>query len=500
VLALAAGVALRLYSPTALWLDEAQTVAIARLPLGELFSALREDGSPPLYYLLLHGWIGWFGSGDVAVRSLSALFGLATLPLVFVLAQRLSGRRAVARTALLLAATGPFAVRYSTEARMYSLLVLLTVAGGLALEAASRRPRRMAPLFALGTVSGLLALTHYWSLFLLAAVWSGLLVMARRAGTAPARRAFARGAWVAVTAGSALALLPWLPTLLFQLQRTGAPWATPVWLSSLPNVVDGWAGGGLPGALLALAYWGLLVLAVAARRDATGRLVLERPRATLPVRLAALAFGVLLLGVLVSMATGSAYALRYSAIAFTPFVLAVAFGVGVLRGDSRRAVVAGVAVLGLFGSLSEITSERTQAGEAADAVAGTARPGDVVVVCPDQLGPALARRLAGQGLRLVAYPTGRDPARVSWVDYEARNEAADPAAFARRLERVAGRERAIYLFYADGYRTFEEQCTALRESLDAVRPGGRRLVDEDDRVLEHGTLIRYSSERPASRS
>lgn len=500
VLALAAGVALRLYSPTALWLDEAQTVAIARLPLHELLAALREDGSPPLYYLLLHGWIGWFGSGDVAVRSLSALFGLAALPLLYLLALRLFGRRAVANAALLLAATGPFAVRYSTEARMYSLVVLLTAAGGLALEAAARRPQRVAPMVTMGAISGLLALTHYWSLFLLAGVWGWLLVTARRAGAPPVRRAFARRGWLAVTAGTALALLPWLPTLLFQLTRTGAPWGAPVWLSSLPNVVDGWAGGGLPGALLALGYWGLLVLAVVARRDATGRLVLERARNTLPVRLAALAFGALLLGVLVSMATGSAYALRYSAIAFPPFVLTVAFGVTVLRGDARRYVVAGMVVLGLVGSFTEITSERTQAGEAADAVAGTARAGDVVVVCPDQLGPALARRLTGEGLRLVAYPTGGDPVRVSWVDYEARNEAADPAAFARRVTQATAPEQAMYLFYADGYRTFEEQCTELREALDVARPGGRRLVDEEDRVLEHGTLIRYPPEQPASRS
>jgi hypothetical protein len=64
VSALLAGVALRFVAHTHLWLDEAQSVAIARLPLPSLFAALRQDGSPPLYYLLLHYWMGWFGTGD----------------------------------------------------------------------------------------------------------------------------------------------------------------------------------------------------------------------------------------------------------------------------------------------------------------------------------------------------------------------------------------------------------------------------------------------------
>ena len=51
----AVGVVIRFVTASHLWLDEALTVNIARLPLGQLTDALRRDGAPPLYYVLLHG-------------------------------------------------------------------------------------------------------------------------------------------------------------------------------------------------------------------------------------------------------------------------------------------------------------------------------------------------------------------------------------------------------------------------------------------------------------
>ena len=67
----AAGVVARFLAPPELWLDEAQSVAIARLPLPELFAALEEDGSPPLYYVLLHVWTSAFGTSATAVTETS---------------------------------------------------------------------------------------------------------------------------------------------------------------------------------------------------------------------------------------------------------------------------------------------------------------------------------------------------------------------------------------------------------------------------------------------
>ncbi len=154
-----------------LWLDEALSVNIAHLPIGEIPAALRHDGHPPLYYVLLHGWISLFGSGDVAVRSLSGLFAVATLPLAWVIGRRRGGPTlGWLFTAVM--AMSPFALRYATETRMYSLLIVLVLAGYLLLDDVVRRRATGCPPAgrARPCCPGLLLLTHYWSIWLLGAV------------------------------------------------------------------------------------------------------------------------------------------------------------------------------------------------------------------------------------------------------------------------------------------------------------------------------------------
>ena len=94
VVALAASLVMRFWTKSDLWLDEALTVNIARLPLREIPSFLRRDGAPPLYYVLLHFWIGWFGTSDEAVRALSGVIGVITLPFAYLAGKRLGGRTA----------------------------------------------------------------------------------------------------------------------------------------------------------------------------------------------------------------------------------------------------------------------------------------------------------------------------------------------------------------------------------------------------------------------
>ena len=63
------GVWLRFATTSLLWLDEALSVNIAKLPIGQIPGALQRDGAPPLYYVLLHWWMQVFGESDLAVRS-----------------------------------------------------------------------------------------------------------------------------------------------------------------------------------------------------------------------------------------------------------------------------------------------------------------------------------------------------------------------------------------------------------------------------------------------
>jgi uncharacterized membrane protein len=265
-LVLAAGIALRFVQRSDLWLDEALSVNIARLPMGDIPDALRADGHPPLYYALLHVWMLVAGDGDGAVRALSGLLSLAALPLAWLAGRRLAGD-AGGVGLLVLLASSPYAIRYATEARMYSLAILLVLVGWLAVDAALRAPGP-ARLVAVAVVSGLLLLTHYWAIWLLGAVvlLLGLKAWRERPGS-PARRVA-----MAVLAGGVL-FAPWLPVMLHQAQHTGTPWGTPsrppaALATTLLNF-----GGDAPNEALLLATWlailallGLLATGTDARR------------------------------------------------------------------------------------------------------------------------------------------------------------------------------------------------------------------------------------------
>ena len=105
-----------------------------------------------------------------------------------------------------------------------------------------------------------------------------------------------------------------------------------------------------------------------------------------------------------------------------------------------------------------------------------ARAGDLVVVCPDQLGPALARLVDTNKLQVVRYPDLGDPRFVDWADYNERLAGVDVAAVADRILATAG-DHSIWLEWSDGYRIAGEQCADQANELVIRRPGTRPVVD-----------------------
>lgn len=118
VLLVAFGLRLLLLGAANVWWDEAYSVWLARKPLADVLRITAHDVHPPLYYLLLHGWIRLAGDSEFAVRFPSAAAGALTVAAVYPLGVRLLGRRWAAFGALLLAISG-FHVWWSQEARMY---------------------------------------------------------------------------------------------------------------------------------------------------------------------------------------------------------------------------------------------------------------------------------------------------------------------------------------------------------------------------------------------
>lgn len=470
VAAVLAGAALRLYTLSDLWLDEALSVNIASLPLSDLPEALRRDGHPPLYYVLLHGWMELVGDGDTAVRILSGLISLATLPLLWAMARRRGGPVA-GLAALALAAANPFAVRYATEARMYSLVILLAALGWWFGDRLTAGRGSAADAIGLSVVATALLYTHYWSVWLLGTGGIVLLVVAVRApaGTA-SRRGARQGIAALVVAG--LCFLPWLPVMLDQLAHTGTPWGAPQRTSmAVALALFDFVGGGVATeGSVGLVLMGVLVLlAVTGRPDPPHRIAVD-VRTVPGIRTDLLvAVGALAIGASVAWVTGATFASRYAAIALPVFV--VAGGLGVATGPSPRArtamLVATLAVLG-GASLLTASDQRTQGTEVAAAINQAGADGDLVVMCPDQLGPAASRHL-DEGLEALTLPLLAPPELVDWRDYATRNAAADPELLAAELLDRAG-DGTIWLVWMPGYATYDQRCESVRTALAGSRP------------------------------
>lgn len=204
--AILAGAVLRvlLLGAKSLWFDEASTLLLAGRPLAELVPLLvSNEVNPPLYYALMHFWLGPFADPREGLRLFSALCGIGSLFALRSLAGRLLPERA-RLPALLLAAASSFWIHVAQDGRAYSLLLLISLLSTrAAFELAAEKPRARlwagyAALAALGLY------THYYYAILLAghAIWL-------------ARRSDPRG-FLLSHAAAALAFAPWLPSLAAQ--------------------------------------------------------------------------------------------------------------------------------------------------------------------------------------------------------------------------------------------------------------------------------------------
>lgn len=481
------GIVLRFVTRSDLWLDEALSVHIARLDLADIVDALRRDGHPPLYYFVLHGWMSVFGESEIAVRALSGVLAVATLPLAWVLGSRRRGPTAGAAAVLVLAVF-PFATRYATEARMYALVMLLVAVGWVLIDLVLDDEAGWPALVGIALVTAALLYTHYWSLWILAATGVAVLLVAWRL---PERRRRCLSIAGALVTGGLL-FLPWLPVMLDQLAHTGTPWGDPQrpTMSVAVALVDFTGGGTATEATLGAVWLSmLLVLALMGRADGTDRIELHL-RTVPGIRPAlATAAGALAIGVSASWLTDATFASRYASIV-APIVI-VAAGLGLVVAPSRGLrLVASIVTVALFAGGAAVVAldQRTQGGIAAAAVDARAEAGDVVVVCPDQLGPAFSYSLDSD-LVVLTHPTLEGPELVDWRDYAERNAAADPSATAAAALDAAG-DHAIWLVWQGGYNTYDSQCEALRDALASVRAPEIAVVADPD-VFEPMWLERF---------
>ena len=479
------GVILRWWPRGALWLDEAQSVAFASLPLDEIPGALREDGAPPLYYAVLHGWMSLFGDSDVAVRALSALLSTVTVIVVAVLARRRWGPTA-AVAATVLVATSPFAIRYAASARMYALVMLEVVLAVAVVGRALETPR-LARLTAVTIASAALLLTHYWSLYL---VFTAAALLWGSSRHAPARTRTARRRVASAVLAGFVLWLPWAPTFLFQAQHTGTPWAAPANVVAALQVFASSVGG---PSVVAMCLGALVAVGLALG------LCQRWGRPPAPAAIGLVGAATAAVAVVGAIASSSAVSNRYFAVSVPLVLLASAAGLARMRPAPRHVALAAIALTGVWLAGDEVSVQRTTAGEVARAILAEARPGDVVVACPDQLAPALQRLLRDPRPRLTqaVFPPGSTPARVNWIDYAERAREANPSAAAQQLLEAAP-DATIWLVVSTTYPPTQPACTGLLTELLGSRPA--RFISADRRELvEHGALWRFDPGPPLLR-
>jgi mannosyltransferase len=365
------------------WIDEAISVGIASHDLADIPRALRLDGSPPLYYLLLHGWLQLFGDGEAATRALSLTFALLAVPVAWWAAGAVFDRRAAALAAVAAAAC-PFLTHYAQEARMYSLVVVLSLLACASFVLAFVRGRRL-HLAALACWLTLLLYTHNWALFLAAGMAIAWLAM-WRAGSVDGRDGAKVGAVVAVL------YAPWVPSVAFQAAHTGAPWAAQ---PSLLYVL------GAPGALFGYVATPLLAVAVLTA-------VRRRPPRDAAVR-GLVVLAVATIGVAwVSSQIEPAWSPRYLAVLFGPLLLAL---VATVR-DGTRATAAALVGVAAIWLLSLPPPVKSNVRGVATAIAAR----DLVVSTQPEQVPVLYRYLPSGVVYLTPLGIVPDPRNVDWRD------------------------------------------------------------------------------------
>jgi hypothetical protein len=385
------------------WIDEGLSVGIASHKLTAIPGLLKMDGSPPLYYLILHVWMSAFGHGVAATHALSLIFAELTIPVAYWFGATLFDRR-TGLIAAGLAAGVTYLTLYAQETRMYALLTLLAlIVAGSFVEVYVRRRRGYLPVFILSLAASLY--THNWALFL--GLMCGVAFLYCVWQERVERRALWRDGLIGF-GGVVLLYAPWLPTVAYQSKHTGAPWDLPPVLWSVTQGLYTIVGG--RGAAVALLLGGGAGL-IALRNRGGDRIAMLRLAASVLLILGA---GTLLIAFIYSKTT-PAWAPRYLAVIVGPLLLL--FALGIARAGALGMVA--LALCALFWVLDPQKPSLDAKSNVAAVVAHVGRdlPAGSLVLStqPEQI-PTLDYYLPHAARYGTPLGLDRDPHIVDWRD------------------------------------------------------------------------------------
>lgn len=382
-------------SASSIWFDEAFSAYIAQFNLLDIARYTATDVHPPLYYWLLKGWTELFGTTELALRSMSLFFGATSVSVGFMLVRRLFGRRA-AWVSLLFLVLSPMLIRYSQEARMYTLATTIALSATYVLVRAMQSKRRS--LWVLyGVLVSLGMWTHYFTALVWLAHWAWWAIVVAQTGARGKQfmSEFFTKNWIIAHVVAVGLFLPWLPAMFIQLtgiQKTGF-WIGPVTADSLTGYVTNvlfyqnhdYATGWYAVAL-AIIVAALTVLAFKLYRTLT------KQQRQYYLLIAVVAFVPVLLLFAASLPPlASSFVERYlvpAAAAFSLFAgITLALGMEKLKTGWRVAIIALVAVSMMFGisnvyyygNFNKSSNINVSSGELVKEIQARAQPGEPII-------------------------------------------------------------------------------------------------------------------------
>lgn len=315
-----------------LWLDEALSAQMVRDDLGALFDALPYEASPPLFYLVEFVWTHLFGDSEFAFRLPSALAGIVTVPVIYLAARELGGRRAGVVGGVL-AAVSPAFIWYSQEGRTYSLAIMFAALSVLffarSLRGDSGQPLLWWAVFSAGAIA-----THYFAVMLVGIEAAWMLYERRD------RRRVLAFAAIPVLAGVAL-----IPLLMAQQDNGAGSFVKSFSFASRVKGVPtefllGFSSPAFAGATaiaLALAAVAVFLLATEPRGDSR----------RLAFTVAGVGIATCALPILLALAGRDYLYPRNLLVAWVPLMVALAVGLAAQRTRLGIAVTAGFVAVGL---------------------------------------------------------------------------------------------------------------------------------------------------------
>lgn len=441
------GVGVRAYAlgSAPLWNDEIYSVAIRGPQSWIDLLFVSGEPHPPLYYLLLHGWMGVFGETPVSARSLSVLLAAGTLLGTYLLGRELFDEPTGLIGAFLVGIS-TYHIHFGRTARMYSLLAFLTVLSWYGFARLDTGSRRSVAGYLLAT--GAMVYTHVAGLLVVFAQWLYITVSESHGGISVRL-------WGRIQGVLLLGTLPVLWVLWQQVFVTTASTARPPlwWLqepsrdavvqtvlgylgypSHYPFLANSTALYVIAAAVLLLSA-GALVLAIASHHPTYGFVLTAREGTA---QMAVLFVVVLLVPAIFSVLVTPVFAPRYTLPASIALLLLVAEGI--LNLPDRRVQVGVLVFLAASSGLligGYLTADTVEPwDDVTERLESGVQAEDLVVVDPGWVEPNLAYYYSGPEVEMVQRWRSQDleatlqgpvpPDRRIWLVHFGQEPVGDP--------------------------------------------------------------------------